>query len=244
MIIDQEKCTRCAKCLVVCPVNAIVIDRTLKKVVIDQELCVECNVCYRSAACEHDAWVVPVLEWPRSVRRAFSDPLFVHEQTRIPGRGTEEMKTNDVTGRFGRGQVGIAIELGRPGISATFHDIQMVTMTCARHGVSFEPKNPVTCLLADRSSGAVLPEILNERVLSAIVEFELDQSAAAAVLRDLRAVSADIDTVFSLNACLLLDLDDTVPGLAVLEREGFHPSPNGKTNVGLGRPAYDFWGDG
>jgi hypothetical protein len=172
----------------------------------------------------------------------FSNPLLIHKETRIPGRGTEEMKTNDVTGRFKRGQVGIAIELGRPGTSTTFRDVQKVTRVCASHGVRFEPHNPVTHLLQDRVKGTIQLEVLAERVLSAIVEFEIEQTAALALLKDLRAVAAELDTVFSLNVTQLVEPDGCVPMLGMLRAEGFNPSPNGKNNVGLGQPAYDFDG--
>ncbi len=38
-------------------------------------------------------------------------------------RGTSEMKTNDRTGRFKDGEVGIACELSRPGIGFCFSDV-------------------------------------------------------------------------------------------------------------------------
>jgi len=40
-----------------------------------------------------DAIVDEVYQWPRSVRSAFSNPLVLHKETRVPGRGTEEVKT-------------------------------------------------------------------------------------------------------------------------------------------------------
>jgi hypothetical protein len=223
-------------------VDAIQIDRSQKQVFIDQELCVECEVCYRADVCPSGALRRTELTWPRTIRAVFSNPLLVHKETRIPGRGTEEMKTNDVTGRFKQGQIGIAIELGRPGISTSFRDVEKVTKACAAHGVRFEPQNPMTHLLEDPARGTITPEVLDERVLSAIVEFEIDQSAALVVLKDLQAVSQEIDTVFSLNASQLVEPDGSLPMLELLKAEGFNPSPNGKNNMGLGRPAYDFFG--
>ena len=43
---------------------------------------------------------MPKYEWPRTVRANFSDPLVEHPETKVPGRGTEEMKTTEVTGRI------------------------------------------------------------------------------------------------------------------------------------------------
>lgn len=240
MYIDGKLCTNCAQCMYTCPVGAIYVDRARKRMTIDQELCVECGVCYRAGVCEPEALVRPELTWPRSIRAALSDPLIIHKETRIPGRGTEEMKTNDVTGRYKRGDIGLAAELGRPGISASFRDVEKVAMICAQHEVTFEPNNPVTSLMIDTSSGRMNPEVLNERVLSAIIEFKVPLEKAPAILEDLRAVSHEIETVFSLNAISLVEPDSSAPILSMLEKLGFQPSPNGKNNMGLGRPAYDF----
>ena len=49
--------------------------------------------------CPTAAFEPDELAWPRVVRRAFSDPRVPHESTGVDGRGTEEVKTNDVTGR-------------------------------------------------------------------------------------------------------------------------------------------------
>ena len=70
--------------------------------------------------CPTAAFVPEDLTWPRTVRRAFSDPSVPHESTGIEGRGTEEVKTNDVSGRVQAGEVGFTIEFGRPGVGRTF----------------------------------------------------------------------------------------------------------------------------
>lgn len=241
--INEEICTNCAKCIPTCPMGAIYVDRNRKHVTIDQELCVECGVCYRSGACEQAALVRPTLTWPRTVRAALSDPLIVNVETRIPGRGTEEMKTNDVTGRFKRGYIGIAVELGRPGTGTSFVDIQKVTRACAQHGVHFCQQNPVTFLMTDTNKGDINPDVLGERVLSGIVEFEVSLEEVPAILDSLREVSEELDTVFSLDIISLVEPDGSVPMFPLLEKAGFRPSPNGKNNVGLGRPASDFFGD-
>ncbi len=242
MYIDDEICTNCAKCIPVCPVDAIYVDRIRKHVALDQDLCVECGVCYRSGVCEVAGLVRPVLSWPRSIRAALSDPLIINPETRIPGRGTEEMKTNDVTGRYKRGYVGIAAELGRPGVGASFVDIQKVTRACARHGAHFCPQNPITSLMTDSSRGDINEEVLGERVLSAIVEFEVTLEKAPTLLEALRGISESLDTVFSLDVITLVETDGSYPAFAILEKIGFMPSPNGKSNMGLGHPAYDFFG--
>lgn len=242
MYIKQEVCDRCAKCILTCPVDAIYVDKATKHVEIDQERCVECGVCYRSGVCEFSGLTPPELTWPRSIRAALSDPLIVHKETRIPGRGTEEMKTNDVTGRYKRGHIGLAVELGRPGVSTSFRDVEKVAMACARHAVTFEPKNPVTALMVDAATGRINPEVMNERVLSAIVEFEMPLERLGGLLETLRTTADQIDTVFSLDAIGLVEPDGSIPAYDALVDLGFDLSPNGKNNMGLGRPVFDFWG--
>ena len=243
MYIDLETCTNCAKCILTCPVNAIYVDRSVKHVAIDQELCVECGVCYRSNFCEDNALVRPDLQWPRTIRAALSDPLIVNPETRIPGRGTEEMKTNDVTGRYGRGYVGIAAEMGRPGISATMVDIQKVSRALAKHHVEFCPQNPITALMVDQETGDLNPEVLGERVLSGILEFNVPLDQAPEIFETLHQVSQEIDTVFSLDIISLSEPDGSVPMFPMLAETGVTASPNGKNNMGLGRPAYNFFGE-
>jgi hypothetical protein len=47
------------------------------------------------------------------------------------GRGTAEVKTNDVTGRVKEGEAGFVIEFGRPSVGARFRDIQEMTKALA-----------------------------------------------------------------------------------------------------------------
>ncbi len=111
MLIDEEKCIACGECLPWCPVGAISLDDVA---VIDLDECAECGNCLRNADCPTDALYQQELTWPRTVRSILSDPLTIATESGISGRGTEEMKTNEVTGRFKRGEVGIGIEVGRP----------------------------------------------------------------------------------------------------------------------------------
>ena len=113
MKIDPELCVSCEVCLMYCPLGAIHMNDVAE---INQEICVECGNCRRAEVCPTDAFIYEAQPWPRSVREAFSNPLAEHKETRVPGRGTEEMKTNDVRGLYGRGIIGVAAELGRPGV--------------------------------------------------------------------------------------------------------------------------------
>lgn len=201
---------------------------------IEQGSCVECGVCLKSGVCPTSALFQPDLDWPRNMMRQFSDPLYSHPSTGIKGRGTAEMKTNDVTGRFRLGEVGFAIEVGRPGVSASFNDVEKISSAIAPL-VEFEQKNPVTSLLDNNTGLLKDPTIRSARVLSAIIEAKTSEEMGIEVLKALEMVSKKIDTVFSLcviNRCK----GGTPPFRAVMEASRFSPRSNGKTNVGLGRP--------
>ena len=146
------------------------------------------------------------------------------------------MKTNDVTGRFRRGMAGIGVELGRPGVGTTFKDLQTVSMALARVGVEFEPNNPVSALMVDKKTGKINEEVLNETVLSAIIECKVEIARLKEVLETLKGVAPKIETVFSLDLISRVSADGTIPTVAIAHEAGFSPRPNTKTNVGLGRP--------
>jgi len=207
--------------------------------VIDEDECVDCSVCLKSGVCPVDAFVFEPAPWPRSLRSTFSDPRTEHKETKIAGRGTEEMKTNDVTGRFQRGWVGMGCEFGRPGIGARFRDIDKVAQVLARHGVEFEPKNPVTFLMEDPKTGKIREDVLNEKVLSGIIECLFPIEKFEEIMNALKEVAKEVDTVFSVEVINRADPDGSYPLRKLLDKMGIPYYINGKQNVGLGRPVAD-----
>jgi hypothetical protein len=169
------------------------------------------------------------------IRRAFSDPRATHESTGVQGRGTEEVKTNDVTGRVKWGEVGFTIEFGRPGVGVWLRDIQKMTWALARAGVAFEKKNPFTLLMTDVKTGTLREDVLGEKVLSAIVEIKVEVGRTEEIIRLVHEVEKDIDTVVALGAGTRCDEDGKETILApILERLGYKLE-RAKTNTGLGR---------
>ena len=266
MDIDKTKCVGCGNCHFVCTMEAISMDVDGKSVV-NQDECVECSTCHRvlidegygatfvSAVrkvlsslslqymaavdvCPTGALTPPDLEWPRSLRAAFSDPTVVHAGTGVGGRGTEEIKTNDVTGRLGEGEVGIVIELGRPGTGALFRDVEKVAMALIPLQPDFEPYNPVTQLMQDPKTGKMKEEVLDEKVLSAIIEVKTVLEKIPDYLHTLQAVQKETDAVFSVAVASRCLPDGSAPYVKWVTEAGFTLSPNGKTNLGLGRPLF------
>ncbi len=243
----------CFECVPYCPLGAIKKSKvgTRPKAFVNQDECVECAVCLRAEICNTDAIYQPELEWPRAIRQAFSAVLIGYDALEEAGiygyvatsgeagvgggRGTSEMKTNDITGRYRDGEVGIGVEFGRPCVGFYFRDVEKVAMALAKHGVEFEHYNPLTMLLDNETGKIKYKEVLNERAMSAILEVNAKQEQTLEIIKTLKEAAKEIDTVISIdiiNKCK----DATIPVLPILEEAGLKIRINGKTNVGLGRP--------
>ena len=174
------------------------------------------------------------LEMPRLIRQIFSDPVVEHKSTGIKGRGTEEVKTNDVSLRVNAGEVGYTIEFGRPGVGVRFSDIQEMTRTLAKEGVAFERNNPITHLMTDTHSGDLRTDILNEKILSAIVEIKTPIDRVERILGVVEEVNERIDTVIAVGISTRCeDGEDKTLG-PLLDDLGYYYA-RAKTNMGLGR---------
>ena len=236
MQIDREKCTGCEACHMYCTVEAIHSSEDGFISIIDQDECVECGVCYRAKICPADAIYPEELKWPRSLRGFFSDPTTVHKDTGLPGRGTEEMKTNDVTGRFHRGHAGVAIEMGRPGVATRFRDVNLMTQAVAKVGATFEPNNPLTHLMVDKSTGKIREDILQERVMSAIIECGVELAELESLLKVIKETAPKINTVFSLDLICRVGEKGEIETLPIVRKVGLTARRNTKNNIGYGRP--------
>jgi len=239
MRIDSEKCIGCQECVDFCPMSCMSEQDGV--VVIDQQECVECGVCLRAGVCPTEAIYMPEesMQYPRAIRAQFSDPGVWHPSTNQGGRGTEEMKTNDVTGRFRRGEFGMALEFGRPGIGARMTDLEKVLQVLVTMDVELEANNAVFAFLEEPLTGAVKPEFRNEKVLSAILEFKIREDQLEQVVRQLQPVLADLDTVVSWGLATRFAKDGTLPVRSRLEALGVPARPNAKINMGMGRPLID-----
>lgn len=234
MRIDPDKCVVCGQCTPYCPVNAITLKNEATEVDLDE--CVECSNCLRNADCPTDAIYQQELVWPRIIRRVLSDPIATGLSTDLPGRGTDEMKTNDVTGRFKRGYAGIAMEFGRPVLGAKLSDVEKAAQAVASLGVKFEKLNPVTDLMEDPTTGKFKKDVLGEKVLSIILEFTIELGRLPELFEVVKKVAKKIETVFSLDLITRVNPDWSIPTETYIKQAGLWIAPNGKTCVGLGRP--------
>ncbi len=238
MIIDKNICVGCGRCHPFCPAGAIYFEDI--KSIVEQDVCYECGNCLRVAVCPVDAIAESphVYEYPRALRKYFSDPNATHAVTGIQGRGTEESKTNDVTMRCGPGEVGIGIEVGRPTLGMGLRDIQKISRALARNGITeIEKNNPIHSMIQNPATGDLKPELLNERVLSAIIEITVKRDRLATVLRTLKEVAGQLESVVTLDVFTLLEPGLTIPREVqdIIKSEGFSWRPNAKINMGLGR---------
>jgi ferredoxin len=264
MRINPNKCVACGNCTYVCPMEAIYIDPVIHRATINRDECVECYSCFNGLSQEHlnptvvrtvrkvfqklrirfdpEPDVCPTaafepdeLVWPRVVRRAFSDPRVPHESTGVEGRGTEEVKTNDVSGRVKVGEVGFTIEFGRPGVGARFRDIQQMCQALAAANVSFEKKNPITTLMTDVSTGTLREDVLDEKVMSAIVEIKTTIERTEEIIRLVWEVETRVSCPIAIGVGARCDADGEENVVApILEKLGYK-LVRAKTNIGLGR---------
>jgi ferredoxin len=264
MFINPTKCVTCGNCTYVCTMGAIYFDPATKRATVDSDECVECYACYNGMSQEHLPptfvrglrWFLKLLRlrfepepdvcptaaiepdelvWPRMVRRAFSDPRVPHESTGVSGRGTEEVKTNDISGRIQPGEIGFTVEFGRPGVGVRFSEIQCMTAALAEAGVLFEKQNPVTTLMTDVATGTIREDIMNQKILSAIVEIKVPLARMEEIIRIVRTVERQLDTVIAIGVGVCCDENGEENDVApVLKRLGYKLE-RAKTNLGYGR---------
>jgi hypothetical protein len=230
---------------------------------INEEVCVECQTCYKGMSvenlpqqparflrgllsifklrfqaepdiCPSGAITQNELTWPRVLRRTFSDPQMPHESTGVGGRGTQEVKVNDVKERVKEGEVGFTVEFGRPGVGAYFRDLDKVCRLLAKMQVKFQPENPVTALMSDVKTGKLQDDILDEKVMSCILEFKTDIAEMPDILRAIEREVNQLDTVVAMGVAVRCDSRGNDAVRDQLVTMGFN-AWRAKINIGLGR---------
>ncbi len=241
MRIDTTKCIGCGKCVQYCMLKCIKKSGTGKTCVIDEEECVDCGVCKRAQVCPADAIFMPdeCFEYPRAIRMQFSDPGVQHPNLKAWGRGTEEAKTNDVTGKFSRGEYGLLLEFGRPCTGPRLTEVEKVTVAMSALKIPIIKDNPLYGLLKEDGSGRFKEEFVHEKVLSAILELNMKEDELETIMKTLMPILDTVDTVVSVGLVTRFAEDGSLPVADKLNNMGFTVRPNAKINVGLGRPLMD-----
>lgn len=234
----EEACTGCGICIPYCPVGAMRLTQ-MEKLEIDRGVCTECGVCYRNPICPVSAIVaVPYETFGDIFKHTLSDVTVTVASTGgIPGRGTEECKTNDVTGRYPPGRVGFAIDMGRPGLGVWLRDVEKVARAVVKAGLELEgpEHNPLASVFENLHEVRLKEGMKDIHLLSIIIEGTCPVEKAGAVLDGLRRIEADVDTVFSVGLIARVDESGYHPVLDELPKHGVPKPFEGKVNVGLGR---------
>lgn len=238
-VINDKLCIGCKTCVPYCPVGAIKKREDRNTMCIDQDICTKCNVCFRQKVCPFGAIEEGTYDnFASEFQHVLSDPTTSLKGSSVPGRGTEEMKTNDVTGRYKKGEYGICIDMGRPGIGCRLRDAEKVAMAVVKAGVKLEgpETTPLAKLMTDLNTGKLRDDVLDLNLLSIIVEGKCATDKLSDVLKALKKVEKEINTVFSLGIVSRVDEDGYSPLTDTLEELGMPEPIRGKLNVGLGRP--------
>ncbi len=237
----EDLCVGCKSCQKYCSVDAIKYDASTRKCYVDANECVDCYVCVRQQKqfCPKNAFTPTELDsYYKQFAHMMSDPCENHGVTGVTGRGTEEVKTNDVSGRVTKGHVGFCIDVGRPGAGCYLYDVEKVAMALASAGVKLldASHTPLAALMVDQSTGKLKDDCLNTRMLSVIVEGSCTDEDFPNAMKALMNVKNEIDTVFSLGLIMRVDENGWNPVLKCLEDLDIPQPFRGKVNVGLGKP--------
>lgn len=237
MKIDVEKCIGCKACHPYCTVGAIFAEKREggQKSVVNQEECVECGACVRSEICPKDAIYMPELSWPRSVRPQFGNPYFGHPQGGHGAPPAPDMKLNDLHGKIKAGSTDVTVEVGRPGVSTSFRDVETVCTALVGAGVRLDPGCAAASVMEDVETGRLKADILGERALNVMIQFRVPDERLPDALRALEGASSLVDTVFSVSVSNRVEGDGVARVLSLATGTGFRSRPHTKTNVGLGR---------
>ncbi len=114
-------------------------------------------------------------------------------------------------------------------------EIQLMCWALADAGVTFEKRNPITSLMTDVPSGTLREDILNEKLMSAIVEIKVPVERVEEIVRLVWDVEKRVDTVVALGVGTRCDDNGEDNIVApVLEKLGYSLE-RAKTNIGIGR---------
>ncbi len=239
MKIDKNKCIGCGSCSDYCVMHCITAQDDVFSV--NEDECVDCGACKKSRVCPVDAIYMPEenYEYPRCIRMQFSDPAVEHPEMKAWGRGIEHDKTNDVLGKFKRGEYCLMLEIGRPMLGVRLYQVESLLTKLISLGFDVQKDNPLFLLMTDKDSGKLKSEVLNEKIMNATIEIKLFEHNVVSSCEKIIQLLNELDTVVSVGLLTRFDDDGSLPIIQKLENIGICVRPNAKINVGLGRPLVD-----
>jgi hypothetical protein len=89
--------------------------------------------------------------------------------------------------------------------------------------------------MADTKTGKLKEDVLDEFVVSAIIEFKTPLTQCVEIVKTLEEISDRVNTVFSVGVISRVEEDWSIPAQTVLQNAGFALRPQGKTTLNLGR---------
>ena len=110
---------------------------------------------------------------------------------------------------------------------------EKVTERFANLEVEFEPKNPVTALINQKTGKFKDAEIKNERMLSVTIEMVAPQEILSEIIDALQEVENVIETMMTVGLITTSE-NSEIPILSNLHERGIRTQINGKVNLGLG----------
>ncbi len=235
---DEKKCFGCEACIPYCPVEAISMGSDATAVV-DEELCVECGNCQRAAKNICGAFFRPKesLQWPRVIRAALSDPSFKSPLPDVKARGVGGgEKTNDVDDYYGLEELGVKVELGRPNSGVSFRDVEELTKALAEVGILFDQELSTTQLMDDTGNGTFPEDVLNQRALTVFVSFKIEEARFGSVIEIISALCESLRTLSTATVVRRVEPGQALFPGSLSETWKHRVLPNGKVNLGLGRP--------
>ena len=115
-----------------------------------------------------------------------------------------------------------------------FKDVDKVCQRLSKMPVEFQLENPVTALMSDVKAGKLRKDILDEKVLSCILEFKADMAKMPDILNVIEAEARQLDTVVALGVAVRCDSNGNDTVRHQLEEMGYDVW-RAKINMGLGR---------
>ena len=104
-------------------------------------------------------------------------------------------------------------------------------------------ENPVTHFMADKTTGKLRDDVLNEKATSAIIEGKCKLEKLPEALRALQEAAKKVESVFTVEVITKVTPEGEIPIKPVLEEMGIWYSLNSKNNLGIGEPSFNFYPD-